>query len=32
VRCKRKCFVAAEFGRADTACLALTPDEPANGA
>src|SRR5215831_8822798 len=32
VRCKRKCLVAAEFGRADTARFALTPDEPANGA
>ena len=32
VRCKRKCLVAAEFARADTACFALTPDEPANGA
>jgi hypothetical protein len=32
VRCKRKCLVAAKFGRADTACFALTPDEPANGA
>jgi hypothetical protein len=32
VRCKHKRLVAAEFGRADTACFALTPDEPANGA
>jgi hypothetical protein len=24
--------MAAKFGRADTACFALTPDEPANGA
>jgi hypothetical protein len=32
VRCKRKRLVAAKFGRADTACFALAPDEPANGA
>ena len=32
VRYKRKGLVAAKFGRANTACFALTPDEPANGA
>src|SRR5215469_1268423 len=32
MRCKRKCFVAAKFGWADTACFALTLDEPSNGA
>jgi hypothetical protein len=30
--CKRKCLVAAKFSRANTACFALTLDEPANGA